>query len=52
MPPEKLRLLIHSLMCKGYIKQDSRDRAKWNHDNATYYTEQSKREEINKLIGK
>jgi glutamine amidotransferase len=52
MPPEKLRLLIHSLRCKGYTKQDSRDRVKWDHDNATYYTKQSKREEVDELIGK
>jgi len=47
---EKLKPLIHSLLCKGYIRQDSRDRVKWNHDNASFYTEPSKREEIDGLI--
>lgn len=49
---EELLPLIHSLLCKGFIKQDSRDKVKWNHDDATYYTEPSKREEIDGLIGK
>lgn len=49
---EELQPLIHSLLCKGYIKQDSRDRVKWDHDDATFYTESSKREEIDGLIGK
>lgn len=50
LPLEELKPLIHSLLCKGYIKQDSRDRVKWDHDDATFYTDSSKREEINGLI--
>lgn len=49
---EELLPLIHSLLCKGYIKQDSRDRVKWDHDDATFYTESSKRAEIDGLIRK
>jgi len=51
-PKEEITPAIHSLLCKGFIKQDSRDRVKWDHDDATYYTEPCKREEINGLIGK
>lgn len=50
LPREEIKPLIHSLLCKGLIKQDSRDRVKWDHDNATYYTEQSKRQQIDGLI--
>lgn len=46
----EIKPAIHSLLCKGYIRQDSRDKVKWNHDNATFYTEPSKREEIDALI--
>lgn len=49
---EELLPLIHSLLCKGYIKQDSRDRVKWDHDDATFYTDSSKKEEIDGLIEK
>lgn len=42
---------IHSLLCKGFIKQDSRDRVKWDHNDATFYTNPTKREEIDGLIG-
>lgn len=44
--------LIRSLLCKGYIKQASSDRVKWDHNDATFYTEPSKRAEIDKLIRK
>ena len=50
-PKEEITPAIHSLLCKGFIKQDSRDRVKWDHDDATYYTESSKSEEIDGLIG-
>ncbi|RMB00050.1 class II glutamine amidotransferase [Hydrogenothermus marinus] len=49
---EELLPSIYSLLCKRYIKQDSRDRVKWDHDDATFYTEPSKRSEIDGLIRK
>ena len=47
---EEVAPAIHSLLNKGYIKQDSRDSVLWNHNEATFFTEPSKREEIDKLI--
>ncbi|MHA1820857.1 MAG: class II glutamine amidotransferase [Promethearchaeota archaeon] len=41
---------LNSLLNKGYIRQDSRDRVKWYNDGATFYTEPTKRGEINDLI--
>lgn len=41
---------IHSLLCKGYITQDRRDRVRYDHDQATFYTVTSKRSEIDSLI--
>lgn len=52
LPKAEITPAIHSLLCKGLIKQDSRDKVKWNQDDATYYTKLSKREEIDGLIGK
>lgn len=52
LPKEKITPAIHSLLCKGFIRQDGRDKVKWDHDDATYYTERSKRGEIDGLIGK
>ena len=52
LPKAEIIPAIHSLLCKGYINQDSRDKVKWVQDDATFYTEQSKREEIDGLIGK
>jgi len=37
---------VRSLREKGLIKQDSRDTFEWNHSNANYYTQPSKRKEI------
>jgi len=51
LPKDEVTPAIHSLLCKGFIKQDSRDRVKWDHDNATFYTTKSKREKIDRLIG-
>lgn len=51
-PIEEVKNVIHSLLCKGYIRQNSRDRVRWDNDNATFYTEPSRREEIDGLIGK
>lgn len=43
MGPSREYLLpyVHSLICKGYLKQDRIDKAKWGHKNATFYTELS-----------
>jgi len=49
-PIKDIKSAIHSLLCKGYIRQDSRDNVNWNHKNATFYTEPSKRKEIDRLI--
>jgi len=46
----KVKSSIHALLCRGYIHQDSRDSVKWNHDDATFYTNPSKREKIDKSI--
>lgn len=47
---DDVKAAIHSLLCKGYIRQDGRDNVSWNSDNATFYTEPSKRGEIDELI--
>jgi len=52
LPKEEVTPAIHSLLCKGFIKQDSRDRVKWDHDDATFYTNQTKQKEIDGLIVK
>lgn len=49
---EEIKHAIHSLLCKGFIRQDSRDRVKWNDNDATFYTVPSKREEIDGMIRK
>jgi len=46
----KAKQIVFSLLCKGYIRQDSRDTVKWHDRRATFYTEPSKREEIDRLI--
>lgn len=51
LPKEKVTRAIHSLLCKGFIKQDSRDMVKWDHNDAMFYTNPNKREEIDGLIG-
>ncbi|HOM87642.1 MAG TPA: class II glutamine amidotransferase [Spirochaetota bacterium] len=48
---EEIKPQVHSLLCKGFIKQDSRDRVKWDDNDATFYTESSQRAEIDSLIG-
>ncbi len=42
--------LIVELVKKGYIKQDSRDSVSWSNENATYYTIEEKRSEIDRFI--
>jgi len=49
-PSNQLKSTVHPLLCKGYICQDSRDRVKWNHNHATFYTDPLKRGEIDRLI--
>jgi len=49
-PMNEIKSAIHSLRCRGYIRQDKRDKVKWNHDNATFYTEPSRRREIDGSI--
>lgn len=49
-PSDDVKPAVRSLLCKGYIRQDARDEVDWNHPDATYYTEPSRREEIDKLI--
>ncbi len=52
LPKEEVTPAIHSLLCKGFINQDGRDRVKWNHNDATFYTNPTKRAEIDGLIRK
>lgn len=47
---DEVKPVIHSLLCKGYIRQDGHDRVKWHYDNATFYTEPLRRKEIDELI--
>jgi len=49
-PIDNVKPEIYSLLCKGYIRQDSRDNVSWDSNSATFYTEPSKRSEIDKLI--
>lgn len=51
LPLEKLRPMIRSLMDKGFIKQDRRDKVNWDDEGANYFTNPSKRAEIDKMIG-
>ena len=48
--PDETVSALNALIGKGYVRQDSRDNVKWNHENATFYTERSKRDEIDALI--
>jgi len=47
---DEIKSAVHSLLCKGYIRQDRRDKVEYNHEDATFFTESSKREEIDRLI--
>ena len=49
-PEKDVRENVHSLLCKGYIVQDSRDIVDWSNYKATFYTNPPKRKEIDKLI--
>lgn len=49
-PTNDIKSSIHSLLRRGYIRQDRRDGVKWNRDNATFYTNTTKRKEIDGLI--
>jgi len=46
----EVKSAICFLLCKGYIRQDSRDKARWDSDNATFYTNPLKREKVDRLI--
>jgi glutamine amidotransferase len=47
---EQARSAILSLMSEGYLRQDGRDLVPDNHTQATFYTEPSKRQEIDDLL--
>jgi len=48
---KEVKECVHSLLCRGYIRQDRRDnKVKWNNDKATFYTDPSKRTEIDRLV--
>ncbi len=47
---KEIKSAIRSLLCKEYIRQDRRDNVKWDHEDATFYTEPSKRKKINGFI--
>lgn len=46
----EVKIAVYSLLCKRYIRQDNRDKVKWDNMDATFYTEPSKRREIDKVI--
>jgi len=48
-PEIEVKLRIHSLLLKGYIRQDSREEVKWDSNSATFYTNSTFREEIRGL---
>jgi len=47
---DEIKSAVHSLLCKGYIRQDRRDEVGWNHDKARFFTEPEKRKEIDAEI--
>ena len=50
-PEEEVRHAVRSLLCRGYIKQDSRDSVDWNHPDATFYTRRNRRALIDRVLG-
>lgn len=47
---DEIKKSIFSLLKRKYLRQDSRDKVKWNNENAIYFTEPAKRKEIDNLI--
>ena len=47
---DNTRRIIRKLLSKGLIRQDSRDRVNWNHENATFYTIKCMRNKIDQII--
>jgi len=52
LPGEEVKTAIHSLLCSGLIKEDGRDEVEWDHNEATFCTVPSRREEIDRMIEK
>jgi len=50
LPLEEVKKNVFSLLCKRYLRQDRRDRVKWHHPEATFFTNKSRRKEIDKLL--
>jgi len=48
---EEVTRAVRSLLKKKYIRQDRRDVVRWYEESATFYTEPSRRREIDELIG-
>jgi len=51
---DKAKEIIDELLAKRYIRQDSRDAFRWHEratPEATFYTEPSKRREIDRILG-
>jgi len=48
----EVKSAVCSLLCKQYLRQDSRDKVSRGNDNATFYTNPFKREKIDRLIKK
>jgi len=46
----EVKSAVCSLLCKQYLRQDSRDKISWDNDNATFYTNPFKRGKIDRLI--
>ncbi len=50
MPVDEAKKVVRSLLLKGWIKQDARDRVPEDHPNATFYTKKERREEISRKL--
>ena len=50
MPLDDVRNVVRSLLSKGLIRQDSRDRVGWNHEDATFYTNPYMKNKIEQVI--
>jgi CspA family cold shock protein len=50
VPQENLRAQLKCLLEADFIHQDSRDVVEWDHEDATFYTEPDKRDEIRGLL--
>lgn len=50
MSSEEVKHCIYALLQRGFIRQDGRDKVKWDDDSATFYTVPEKRRDIDRII--